>query len=631
MFRALRLYRLKEFNLVELISELLTFGYERQDKVHREGEFARRGGMVDIYPLTFEYPVRIEFEDNVISTIKSFDNITGKTLFEHSMVIILPVRKTTTTRFIQYHSDLPLENIFDLEVGDYVVHIEHGIGRFLGMDRIKIGNQYKDHLVIEYDLQEKLYVPLEKMHLIQKYISFGRLRPRRLSRLGTKEWSNIKERVKKAINRFAWELLSIQALRMSSKGFKFSEGTEWQKKFETGFVYSMTPDQEKAWQEVKKDMERDSPMDRLVCGDVGYGKTEIAMRAAFKAVQDFKQVAFLVPTTILAEQHYQNFVERTKDFPIRVEMLSRFKTKKEQKDILRDLKEGKVDIIIGTHRLLMDDVEFKDLGLVIIDEEQRFGVKAKEKLKTLKINTDVLTLTATPIPRTLYMGLMDIKDISIIQTPPPNRLPIETYVIEYDPDILRQAILRELGRKGQVYFVHNRIMDIEKIKEKIKKILPSEVSIGVAHGQMSSSYLEKIMLDFLKGRVDVLICTNIIESGIDVPNANTLIVNNACDFGLSDLHQLRGRVGRFDRKAYAYFLTPKKETLSQEATKRLKIIQNFVELGAGFKIAMQDLQMRGAGNLLGYQQHGFVEAVGFDLYCRLLKEAVANLKKITYG
>ncbi|MCM8792061.1 MAG: transcription-repair coupling factor [Candidatus Omnitrophica bacterium] len=630
MFRFLKLYKLEEMDLKSLISELTKFGYKRNHRVYAEGDFASRGGIVDIYPLTFEYPIRIEFDGNLISSIKSFDNISGKPLFEHSIVIVLPVGKSTITKFLHYHQEFPLDNLLDLEIGDYVVHIHHGIGRFLGIDKINIENQYKEHLIIEYEAGEKLYVPIDQIHLVQKYFCLGRSKPRKLSRLGTREWIRIKERVKKGINSFAWELLTMQAARISSKGFKFSKDNEWQKEFESTFPYKETPDQIKATEEVKADMEKDIPMDRLICGDVGYGKTEVALRAAFKAVQDFKQVAFLVPTTILAEQHYQNFISRLKNFPIRVEMLSRFKTKRQQNDILKDLNEGRVDIIIGTHRLLGDDVKFKDLGLLIIDEEQRFGVKAKEKLKMLKINTDVLTLTATPIPRTLYMGLMGIKDISIIQTPPPNRLPIETYVVEYDIDLIRQAILREYQRRGQVYFVHNRITDIQKIKEKIASVLPSHIRIGVAHGKMPALILEKIILDFFKGKLDVLISTNIIESGLDIPNANTLIVNNAYDFGLADLHQLRGRVGRFERKAYAYFLIPKDRILSSEAKRRLQIMQSFVELGCGFKIAMQDLQMRGAGNILGYQQHGFVVAVGFDLYCRLLRETVANLKKIVY-
>ncbi|MCM8800176.1 MAG: transcription-repair coupling factor [Candidatus Omnitrophica bacterium] len=629
MFKALKLYRFKEIDLDKIISDLVEFGYKRQDKVYQETEFALRGGILDIFPLTFEYPVRIELDGNVISSIWSFDNITGKVLFENTMVIILPVSKSLPRHFIHYHEELPLNNLLDLEIGDYVVHIHHGIGRFLGIDKLKVENEYKDHLVIEYDRKEKLYLPIENIHLIHKYISFGKIRPK-LSRLGTKEWQKIKEKVKKGINRFAWELLMLQAMRMTTKGFKFSADTDWQKEFEETFPYKETPDQIKAWYDVKSDMEKEHPMERLICGDVGYGKTEIAMRAAFKAVQDFKQVAFLVPTTVLAEQHYQNFLQRLKNFPVRVEMLSRFRTKKEQRLILEDLKGGRIDIIVGTHRLLADDVKFKDLGLLIIDEEQRFGVRAKEKIKSLKVNTDVLILTATPIPRTLYMGLMGIKDISLIQTPPPSRLPIETYVVEYDEDLIKQAISKELARNGQIYFIHNRIMDIERIEEKLLRLFPY-LKIGLAHGKLASWKLEKIILDFLKGKLNLLLCTNIIELGIDIPNANTLIVNNAHEFGLSDLHQLRGRVGRFDRKAYAYFLVPPKEKLSLDAKKRLEAIKNFVEFGSGFKIAMHDLQIRGAGNLLGYQQHGFVESVGFDLYCRLLRETIAQLKRLGYG
>jgi len=369
-------------------------------------------------------------------------------------------------------------------------------------------------------------------------------------------------------------------------------------------------------------------MDRLLCGDVGYGKTEVAMRAAFKATMNNKQAAFLVPTTILAEQHYQNFSERLKDFPIQVSMLSRFKTKPEQKEIIEGIAKGTVDVVIGTHRLLSDDISFKDLGLVIIDEEQRFGVKAKEKFKKLRVTTDVLTLTATPIPRTLYMSLMGAKDLSVINTPPENRLPIKTIVIEYDEDLVSQAILKEVQRKGQVYFLHNRVQDIERVRDKIAVKLPPSVRISVAHGQMHPKALEKVMFDFLKGAIDVLVCTMIIESGIDIPNVNTIIINNAHQFGLADLHQLRGRVGRFNKTAYAYCLLPRHETLDQDASKRLEALQKYSNLGAGFRIAMEDLEIRGAGNLLGTEQHGFIAAVGFDLYCRLLRESISNFKKI---
>ncbi|MBU4252207.1 MAG: DEAD/DEAH box helicase [Candidatus Omnitrophica bacterium] len=390
-----------------------------------------------------------------------------------------------------------------------------------------------------------------------------------------------------------------------------------------------TPDQIKTTSEVKLDMESPKPMDRLLCGDVGYGKTEVAMRAAFKAVMDNKQVAYLVPTTILAEQHYQNFNARLANFPVNVQMLSRFKTKRQQDEIIKNLHQGSVDIVIGTHRLLSPDVRFKDLGLVIVDEEQRFGVKAKEQLKKLKNTIDILVLTATPIPRTLYMSLMGAKDFSVINTSPQNRLPIKTVVVEYDADLVTQAIKRELARQGQVFFLHNRILDLEKIKDKIARNLPAGARIMIAHGQMPAKLLEQIMSDFIAGKIDVLVSTTIIESGIDIPNANTIIVNNAQMFGLSDLHQLRGRVGRFNRAAYAYFLVPgnQRAVLEIDAKKRLQAIQEHSDLGAGFNIAMEDLEIRGAGNLLGQEQHGFITAVGFDLYCRLLKEAITNFKK----
>jgi transcription-repair coupling factor (superfamily II helicase) len=461
------------------------------------------------------------------------------------------------------------------------------------------------------------------MHLIQKYIAFSVRRPK-LYRLGGREWARVKERVRRQVQKYAWEILSLQAMRMSLAKHQFAADMPWQAEFEKTFPYTETPDQVRATAEVKADMESPKPMDRLLCGDVGYGKTEVAMRAAFKAVMGNKQVAYLVPTTILAEQHYENFTQRLRDFPVSVAMLSRFKTDSQQKTIIAELAAGKVDIVIGTHRLLSDDVVFKDLGLVIIDEEQRFGVKAKEKLKTFRLTTDVLTLTATPIPRTLYMSLMGAKDLSVINTPPENRLPIKTIVVEYDEDLIRQALIRELKRKGQVFFLHNRVEDIEQVCKRVSRLLPSDTCVAIGHGQMPAKALESVMLDFLKGRIDVFFCTTIIESGIDVPNANTIIVNNAHTFGLSDLHQLRGRVGRFSRSAYAYFLIPRSEAIDTDGRKRLLALQEYSQLGSGFAIAMEDLELRGAGNILGIQQHGFIAAVGFDLYCRLLREAVAN-------
>ncbi len=626
MFKSLKLYIGATIDLENILATLVDFGYKRQETVLEEGDFSRRGEIFDIFPFAFELPIRIELNMNEVAAIKTFNPVDGNPLWEHKMVIILPVKRARTLKTATFSEDLPVENFVDLNIGDYVVHTQAGIGRFLGLDKIKIGDRYKDHLVIEYDRQEKLYVPVNSMHLVQKYIAFHIRKPK-LYRLGTKEWLKAKERARRGIRKLAWELLSLQAMRLSVSGFTYSPDTDWQKQFEATFQYTETPGQIKATQEVKADMESPKPMDRLLCGDVGYGKTEVAMRASFKALMDNKQVAYLVPTTILAEQHYQNFSSRLRDFPINIQMLSRFKTRAQQEEIVRGIAEGSVDIIIGTHRLLSDDVKFKDLGLVIIDEEQRFGVRAKEKLKALRLACDVLTLTATPIPRTLYMSLMATKDLSVINTPPQNRLPIKTIVIEYDEDLIRQAILRELGRKGQVYFVHNRIQDIEKVKERIVRLLPANIKIAIGHGQMAAHILEKVMLDFFKAKIDILLCTMIIESGIDIPNVNTIIVNNAHHFGLSDLHQLRGRVGRFDKPAYAYYIVPKKEVLDTDAKRRLEGIQEYSELGAGFKIAMEDLEIRGAGNLLGVEQHGFIATVGFDLYCRLLREAIGNFEK----
>jgi len=610
------------------MSALVDFGYFRQNLVSAEGDFSQRGNILDIFPLSFELPIRIDLDNNKIISIKAFDPANGRGLWQHEIVIILPFKKYSGSRGLVFREEFPLKHFLDLQVGDLVVHSQHGIGKFGGIQKIKLHAQAKDHLVIEYDRREKLYVPIEAMHLVQKYIAFHARKPK-LFRLGNKEWLKIKERARKGIQKLAWELLSLQAMRLASKGFKFSADTSWQTDFEKTFAYQETPDQIQAMAEVKLDMESFKPMDRLLCGDVGYGKTEVAMRAAFKAVMDGKQVVYLVPTTILAEQHYKNFSARLKDFPVNVQMLSRFRTRAEQNEIVKSLHQGGVDIVIGTHRLLSPDVIFKDLGLVIVDEEQRFGVKAKEQFKKLKSNIDFLVLTATPIPRTLYMSLMGAKDLSVINTPPQNRLPIKTVVVEYDGDLVTQAIKRELARAGQVFFLHNRISDLEKIKQKIARNLSARVRIEMAHGQMPAKLLEQIMSDFISGEIDVLVSTMIIESGIDIPNANTIIVNNAQMFGLSDLHQLRGRVGRFNRSAYAYFMIPGNHyaLLEIDAQKRLRAIAEHSDLGAGFNIAMEDLEIRGAGNLLGQQQHGFIAAVGFDLYCRLLKEAIANFKK----
>ncbi len=626
MFRCLKLYVGSNIQLEETCRILIEFNYKRQETVSEEGDFSRRGSILDIFAFSFELPIRIELELETISSIKTFNPVNGHLLWHHKMAIILPITKSHALKTSHFSEEFPMDNFLDLGVGDYVVHTHHGIGRFLGLNKIKIGEKNKDHLVIEYENKEKLYVPIEDMHLVQKYVAFQVRRPK-LYKLGGKEWQRTKERSKKGIQKLALELLNLEAMRRCTAGFSYSPDTDWQKQFEATFPYKETIDQVKATNEVKLDMESSQPMDRLLCGDVGYGKTEVAMRAAFKAVMDNKQVAFLVPTTILAEQHYHNFSFRLKDFPVNIAMLSRFKTYTQQKQIIEDIIKGSIDIVIGTHRLLSPDIRFKDLGLVVIDEEQRFGVRAKEQLKSLRLTTDVLTLTATPIPRTLYMSLMGAKDLSVINSPPQNRLPIKTVVVEYDDDLIKQAILKELARQGQVYFLHNRVEDIEKIKEKIQRLLPSDARLAVAHGQMPPRALEAVMLDFLKAKIDILVCTMIIESGIDIPNVNTIMVNNAQAFGLSDLHQLRGRVGRFNRAAYAYFLIPRHEALDSDAQKRLNAIQEHVHLGAGFKIAMEDLEIRGAGNLLGIQQHGFITAIGFDLYCRLLREAIGTFKK----
>jgi len=625
MFKSFKLYLNQNIDLEYLAKTLVDFDYKRFEQVSGEGDFSRRGGIVDIFPVSFELPIRIELDNEKIASIKTFNPENGQPLWQHNIVIILP-HKSTGTRSAVFSEEFPLQSFVDLNVGDFVVHNQHGIGKFLGMQKAQSGGVSKDHLVIEYERNEKLFVPVDSMHLVQKYIAFHTRKPK-LYRLGNKEWQRVKERTRKGIAKLAWELLSLQAMRLAGEGFRFSKDTDWQADFEKTFPYQETPDQIKATIEVKQDMESAKPMDRLLCGDVGYGKTEVAMRASFKAVMDNKQVAYLVPTTILAEQHYKNFISRLKEFPVKVEMLSRFRTTAEQNEIIKGLGNGGVDIIIGTHRLLSPDVSFKNLGLVIVDEEQRFGVKAKEQLKKIKTSIDLLVLTATPIPRTLYMSLMGAKDFSVINTPPQNRLPIKTVVVEYDTDLIVQAIKRELRRGGQVFFLHNRILDLEKVRDKIARCLDSNARISIAHGQMPAKQLEQVMSDFINGNIDVLVSTMIIESGIDIPNANTIIINNAHTFGLADLHQLRGRVGRFDRSAYAYFLIGHNELIDTVARKRLKAIESNSDLGSGFNIAMEDLEIRGAGNLLGQEQHGFIVAVGFDLYCRLLKEAIVNFKK----
>ncbi len=627
MFKSLEFLVNQKVNIDQAIQTLVAFGYTRVTKVFRKGEFALRGGVLDIYPVHFEIPLRLDLDDDTILAIHGYDPITAKNIDEHAIVLVMPYKTSSKSVF---SSDVPLNNFVDIRQGDYVVHNHHGIGRFIGIkefDKRPYGDLVAstEHLVIEYKDGDRLFVPKHDIHLVQKYVSFTK-RPTRVHKLGSREWLATRRAVEKKLRLLAAELLRTQALRAQLAGFAFSKDNEWQKEFEAGFPYKETPDQFKSTMEVKADMEHLRPMDRLICGDVGYGKTEVAMRAAFKAVMDHKQVAILVPTTILAEQHYYNFSKRLEGFPLKVGMLSRFRTKLEQKMIVKETSEGKVDIVIGTHRLLSPDVSFKDLGLVIIDEEQRFGVKSKEKLKHFRLLADVMTLTATPIPRTLYMALSGARDMSVISTPPTNRLAVKTQIIGFDDKIIQEAIQRELARHGQVFFLHNRVDNIETIAKHIKKLAP-QARLGIGHGQMSGRLLEEIMLKFLKAEIDVLVCTTIIESGIDVPMANTLIVNRADKFGLADLHQLRGRVGRMDVQAYAYFIVQRVELQSEITRQRLKAIEKHSDLGSGFHIAFEDLQIRGAGNLLGAQQHGFITSIGFDLYCRLLKESIEHLKK----
>lgn len=508
--------------------------------------------------------------------------------------------------------------------GDYVVHENYGIGKYVGLETIKFGDVTQEAMKIIYAENDVVYVNLNFLTQVKKYSSDENLTPT-LTKLGTAEWSNKKARAKKKIKEAARELIELYAKRKATIGYSFTQDTIWQKELEASFIYEDTPDQAKASEEVKRDMENENPMDRLICGDVGFGKTEIAVRAAFKSVQDSKQVAVLVPTTILAEQHYNTFKDRLSQFPVRVNVLSRFQSKKEQKEILKKLESGEIDVIIGTHRLLSNDVKFFDIGLLIIDEEHRFGVSAKEKLKQLKINVDTLTLTATPIPRTLNLSLLGARDLSIIATPPPNRQPIYTQVSEFDIKRIREWIINEVSRRGQVFFVHDRIESIDKIAEYLKRHIP-EVRIGIAHGRLTPSKLEEVIHKFLNYEFEVLLSTKIIESGIDMPTVNTIIVNRADKFGLAELHQLRGRVGRSNRQAYAYFLVPSTQGLTKKALKRLQAVEEHSEIGAGFNLSMRDLEIRGAGNLLGKEQSGFIEEIGFDLYIKLINEAVDELR-----
>lgn len=517
-----------------------------------------------------------------------------------------------------------IKSYSDLSPGDLVVHETHGIGKYIGIDQLSVDSMKKDYFKIMYSGDDYLYIPIDQMELIQKYIG-GEVVSLKLNRLGGNEWKRAKSKVKKSIEDMTDELLELYAQRKAQRGYAFGQDTDWQRQFEDLFPYEETRDQLKCIEEIKRDMESTLPMDRLLCGDVGFGKTEVAIRAAFKAVMDSKQVAILAPTTILAQQHYTTLKERFSKFPATVEVLSRFKTKKEQEKTIENVRNGTVDVVVGTHRLLSKDLVFKDLGLLIVDEEQRFGVKHKEQIKQIKNNVDVLTLTATPIPRTLHMSLVGVRDMSVIEDPPEDRYPIQTYVVEHDDHLLRDAIEREVGRGGQVFYVYNQVKDIDRIADRIRKLMP-HARVEFAHGQMNEHKLEKIMTAFLEHEFDVLVCTTIIETGLDISNVNTIIIDHADKMGISQLYQLRGRVGRSNRVAYAYLNYSRNKVLTEIAEKRLKAIKEFTELGSGFKIAMRDLELRGAGNILGSEQHGHIAVIGYEYYCKLLEQAMRKVK-----
>ncbi len=582
--------------------------------------------------------VRRFLEDNNIKISNNLDTGRGIFIFEQGFIsgfitdsfkaLVITEKELYGNSVVKRKRKLKhakkIKAFTDLSVGDYVVHNTHGIGKYLGIFQLAVDGKKKDFLKISYRADDLLYIPVENMESLQKYLG-AEVSKVRLSKLGGTEWSATKTRAKKAVEDMTDELIALYAKRQQAEGFAFSPDSDWQNQFEAAFPYRETPDQLKCIAEIKADMEKARPMDRLLCGDVGYGKTEVALRAVFKAINDSKQVAILVPTTVLAQQHYDTIVHRFASYPAGIGVLSRFRSRKEIKQTIEDVRTGVCDILIGTHRMLSEDVKFKDLGLLVIDEEQRFGVKLKEKIKQLKHNIDVLTLTATPIPRTLHMSLSGIRDLSTIEDPPEDRYPIQTYVLDYQPSAIREAILRELDRGGQVYFVHNRVSDIERVTANLMELVP-EARIAYAHGQMREGLLEQRMYDFMNGEFDVLISTTIVETGLDIANVNTMIIHDADRFGLAQLYQLRGRVGRSNRLAYAYLTYSENKILSELAEKRLKVIKEFTDVGSGFKIAMRDLELRGAGSILGSAQSGHMMAVGYEMYCKLIEEAIGSVK-----
>lgn len=584
-----------------------------------------------------DYPERVKEildEREVFVPIEFTESISSAgTILEDCKTIVLTDRelfnkrsKEITSSKRTYYKEKPeyIENINDIHEGEFVVHSVHGVGIYKGLSQQEIDGQFKDYLTIEYAAGDRLHIPAEQINLLCRYRGSGSIRPK-LSRMGGKDWENTKSRVKKEVEAVAYDLLRLYAKRKMQTGIQFLPDTPWQVEMEEAFEYTETPDQMRAIEEVKSDMEQDKPMDRLICGDVGFGKTEVAMRAIFKAVNSGKQVAIIVPTTILALQHYETLAERFKPFGVDVELMSRFRSHKQQKETIKRLATGECDVVVATHRLLQEGIVFKDLGLLVIDEEHRFGVRHKEKLKQLRENIDIITMSATPIPRTLYMSLSGIKDMSVINTPPKNRLPIKTYVGEWNENMVKNAIVHELDREGQVFYLYNRVETIEEFKMQLQQIVPN-ARIGIGHGQMDEKQLEQVIVDFSNGEYDVLLATTIIENGIDIPNANTMIIHDADRFGLAQLYQLRGRVGRSQRQAYCYCFYKKSKEISKDAVARLKAIKEFTTLGSGYQIAMRDVEIRGVGNILGTKQHGHMINVGFDTYCQLLEETVQELQ-----
>ena len=613
----------KNFDLlIRTLHEWKTAGYEIYICSENTKQFDRLASIfkelkADVAFLPVDIPIHEGFVDEDLKVAVLTDHQIFQRYHQYKIRQGFTKEQALTTRILR-----------ELAPGDFVTHIDHGIGKFAGLQKIEIGGQLQEAVRLNYKNNDILYVSIHSLHKISKYIGQEGTAPQ-LSKIGSDSWKQLKARTKKRIKDIAAELIKLYAGRRSAKGHAFPPDGYLQTELEASFVYEDTPDQFKATNDVKADMEKEYPMDRLICGDVGFGKTEVAIRAAFKACTDGKQVAVLVPTTILALQHWKTFSERLKEFPVTVDYINRFRSAKEKKQILEKLKSGQIDIVIGTHALLGKEIGFKDLGLLIVDEEQKFGVSSKEKLRALKIDVDTLTLTATPIPRTLQFSLMAARDLSVIRTPPPNRQPIHTEIRVFDEDLIRETIYSEVNRGGQVYFVHNRVNDLPKIVELLKRLCP-DIDVALAHGQMEADSLEKVLVDFIDRKFDVLACTNIIETGLDIANANTIIINRADMFGLSDLHQLRGRVGRSNAKAYCYLFAPPMSVLTQEARKRLKTIEEFSELGSGFQVAMRDLDIRGAGNLLGGEQSGFIADIGFETYQKILDEAIQELKETDF-